>query len=82
MFDKMRTAMQQLQMMQRLMKDEQFKPLITHPKMQAILKDPEFHALVKAQNAGAITARLAPLAQDPELAPLLKKLNPQTLFQS
>ena len=84
MFGKMHDMMKQLQMIQRLMKDEHFKALISHPKVQALLQDPEFQAVIKAQDMAKIGThpKLASLMRDPDVGPLLAKVNPQTLFQA
>ena len=82
MFDKLKGAVNQLQLLQRLMKDEQFKTLMAHPKIQAVLMDQEFQKLVKARDTAKIAAypKFAALLRDPEVAPLLAKLNPQQLL--
>ena len=38
MFGKMQVKVAQFQMMRRLMKDENFKAFIAHPKVRAVLK--------------------------------------------
>ena len=84
MFDALKDKVKQLQMMQRLMKDEQFRALITHPKVQELLKDPEFQRLVSSKEMSKIIAhpKLASLMRDPELAPLLMKLDPKKFLQA
>ncbi len=84
MFGKMQDMMKQMQMIQKLMKDDNFKALISHPKVQALLKDPEFQAVMKSQDTAKIGThpKLASLMRDPEVGPLLAKVNPQTLFQA
>ena len=83
MFDKMKDMMGQFQMMQRLMKDENFRAFMAHPKVQEIFRDPEFQAAIKTKDAQTIMAhpKFAILMRDPELAALMAKLNPATLFQ-
>ena len=78
MFGKMKDMMQQLQMMQKLMKDENFKAFISHPKVQAVMKDPEFQELIKKQDWLKLGThpKLAALMKDPEVAPLMAKLDP------
>ena len=71
----------QMQMVQKLMKDENFKALITHPKMQELLKDPEFLELMKTKDfqKAASNPKLAVLKDDPELLQLISKVKmPQT----
>ena len=78
MFGKMKDMMQQLQMMQKLMKDENFKAFISHQKVQAVMKDPEFQELIKKQDWLKLGThpKLAALMKDPEVAPLMAKLDP------
>ena len=82
MFDQLKNMAGQIQMMQRLMKDENFRALLSHPKMQELLRDPEFQEIVKSKDTARLMSnpKLASLMRDPELTPLLAKLNPQTLF--
>ena len=84
MFDSAKDMMKQLQMMQRLMKDDNFKALMSHPKVQDLFKDQQFLALITSQDMGKIATypKLVALMADPSLAPLFAKINPQTLFQA
>ena len=84
MFDSAKDMMKQLQMMQRLMKDEHFKALMSHPKVQDLFKDQQFLALIKSKDMAKLAAypALVALMRDPELAPLFAKINPATLFQA
>ena len=72
-----------LQALQRLMKDETFRAFLSHPKVQTLLKDPEFLEILKTQDRSKLLThpKFATLAKDPEIAALLAKLNPQSLFQ-
>ena len=83
MFDKMKNQWQQIQMMQKLMKDENFKALISHPKVQAMLQDKDVQEAVKSGDAAKMIGhpKLMALMRDPELAPLLAKLNPQEFLK-
>ncbi len=83
MFDKAKDMMKQMQLMQRLMKDENFKAFISHPKVQALFKDPEFQELIKKQDMGKLQGhpKLMALMRDPEVAPLMAKMDPKTLFE-
>ncbi|HXV27658.1 MAG TPA: hypothetical protein VD913_01700 [bacterium] len=82
MFNKMSNMMEQMKLVQKLMKDENFKAFMSHPKVQEVFRDPEFQEILKSKDSGKIMAhpKLAALMQDPEVAALLSKLNPQNLF--
>ncbi len=75
MFGKFKDMMSQAQMAQQLMKDKNFMAFISHPKVQELLRDPEFQEAVKKQDQSRLLSnpRFAALQQDPELAGLLKK---------
>ena len=83
MFGKMKGMMEQMQMMQRLMQDENFKAFISHPKVQELFKDPTFKEVDKSQDFTRIAAhpRFAAVLRDPEVAALMAKINPQQLLQ-
>ena len=76
MFGKMKDMASQMQMIQRLMKDENFKALIAHPKMQELMKDPDFLELMKTKDMQkAVTnPKLAALKNDPELVQLMSRV--------
>ena len=80
MFKGLQSTWQQLQLFQRLMKDDNVKALLSHPKFQTFMRDPAFQAVVKTKDAAKIAARLAPLRRDPELGPLLSKIDPRTFL--
>ncbi len=82
MFDKMKNAMDPMKLVQRLMKDENFKAFMGHPKVQEVFRDREFQEALKTKDTGKIMThpKLAALMQDPEVASLMSKLNPQSLF--
>lgn len=77
MFGKMKNMMGQMQMMQKLMKDENFKAFMMHPKIQELLKDPEFLEAMKNQDTTTLmnNPKFSALRQDPELAKLAAKMN-------
>ena len=79
MFDRMKGMMGQMQMMQALMKDENFKAFISHPRVQELFRDPEFKEVAGARDFGRIAAhpRFVEVTRDPEVAALLVKINPQ-----
>ena len=77
MFGKMQDMMKQMQTMQKLMKDENFKAFITHPKVQELLRDPEFQTLIKGQDMSKIMThpKFTVFREDPELAAMALKFN-------
>ena len=83
MFEKLQDKWQQLQMLQKLMKDEHFKAFLSHPKVQAAFQDPALQQALKSQDMAKIAGhpKLLALMRDPEVAPLLAKLNPQDLIK-
>ncbi|MCG3176160.1 MAG: hypothetical protein MOGMAGMI_01101 [Candidatus Omnitrophica bacterium] len=83
MFGKMKGMMDQMQMMQRLMKDENFRAFVSHPKVQELFKDPTFKEVAKTQDFMKIAAhpKFAAVLRDPEVAALMAKINPQQLMQ-
>ena len=83
MFDKMKDMMQQMQLMQKLMKDEHFKAFISHPKVQELFKDPQFLELIKQQDMAKLQShpKLMALLRDPEVQPLMAKVDPKVLFE-
>ena len=79
MLGKMGDALNQWKMLQELMKDENFRALISHPKVREVFMDPEFQKLVKENNLAKVTShpRFSSLMSDPEVAQLMLKLKPQ-----
>lgn len=82
MFGKMGDIMKQMQMMQKLMKDENFKAFISHPKMQELIKDPEFMQLMKKQDMPALQKhpRFGAVMRDPEILGLIQKIDVKKLM--
>lgn len=82
MFGKMQSFMQQMQMVNKLMRDENFKAFISHPKIQTIFSDPEFQKSLQTKNPDLMMnhPKLAPLRNDPEIAALLAKVDFQKLI--
>ena len=76
MFGKMKDMMGQMQMIQKMMKDENFKAFMSHPKVQELFKDPEFIAMLKTQDFQKISnhPKFSILREDKELAALAAKL--------
>ena len=78
MFGKMKGMFDQLQMAQKMMKDENFRAFISHPKVQALFGDPEFQAVLKTQDFQKISShpKFCSLQGDPEVAALAAKMTP------
>jgi hypothetical protein len=74
--------MELFQMFQRLMKDEPFRAFLSHPKVQELMKDPEFQEIIKTQDRLRLLKhpRFVSLQADPEVAGLLSRLDFQSLF--
>ena len=79
MFDKFGNMMNQMKMMQQLMKDENFRVLMNNPKVREVFMDPEFQRLVRENDISQTMAnpKFASLMSDPEIRQLISKLNPQ-----
>ena len=84
MFDKMKDMMGQMQMMQQLMQDENFKAFISHPKTQELFRDPEFKEVAQSRDFAKITVhpKSMELARDPELSRLLVKIDLKRFIKS
>lgn len=78
MFGKMKSMMDQLKMAQQLMKDDNFKALMSHPKVQELFKNPDFISAAKSQDFSRLMAdpKFAAILKDPEVLELMKKLKP------
>ena len=78
MLDKIKDLQAGFQLFQQLMKDENFRALLAHPKMQELFRDPEVMELMKAKDFTKllIHPKFAALRQDPELVSLFAKLKP------
>ncbi len=78
MFGKFKDAMNQLKVMQQLMKDENFKTLLSHPKFQELMKDPAFLEAAKGQDMSKLLSnpKFSAVLKDPELAALIAKIKP------
>ena len=84
MFDKMNDLLAQMQMMNELMKDDNFKAFVAHPKVQELFQDPEFKDIAKSRDLAQITShpRFMEMARDPEVARLLVKIDPRRFTKS
>lgn len=69
----------QLQMMHKLMQDENFKAFVSHPKVQELFRDPEFKDVAKSRDFAKISShpKFLEMARDPELSQLLLKIDPK-----
>ena len=78
MFGKFKDAAEQMQMAQKLMKDENFRNFMMHPKVQELLKDPQFQESLKKQDPSQLFnhPKVLALQTDPEIARLAAKLKP------
>ncbi len=83
MFDKMKDALGNMQMMQRMMQDKNFRAFISHPKVQELFRDPEFKEVAKSRDFSkiAVHPKFMELSKDPELSVLLLKINPQNFMK-
>jgi len=79
MFGKMKDFMGQFQMMQNLMKDENFRNFVSHPKVQELFKDEAFKEVAQTKDFSKILSypKFAELMKDPELASMMAKIDPK-----
>ena len=84
MFDKMKDMMGNMQMMQKMMQDPNFRAFVSHPKVQQLFRDPEFKEVAKSRDFAKISAhpKFMELGRDPELAALMLKIDPKSLLNS
>lgn len=82
MFDGLKGMMGQLGLMQKMMKDENFRAFVSHPKVQEVFKDPEFKEIMKTRDFTRILMhpKFASLMRDPEVGQLMTKINPQSFI--
>jgi hypothetical protein len=78
-----KNLMGQFQAMQHLMKDANFKTLLSNPRVQELFKDEKFIQCVQAQDTVGLMAhpKLLTLLQDPELAALMRKVDFQKFMR-
>ena len=83
MFDKMKDMMGQMKMMQELMRDENFKAFIAHPKVQELFRDAEFKLVAGTRDFSKIMGhpKFMELGRDPELSQLLLKIDPKRFIK-
>ena len=84
MFDNMKDMMSQMKMMQELMKDENFKAFISHPKVQELFKDPAFKEVAQTRDFSKITAhpKFMELMKDSQLSQLMLKIDPARFLKN
>ncbi len=82
MFGHLNGMMGNIQMMQKLMRDENFKAFISHPKVQELFKDEEFKEVAKTRDFSKIFShpKFATLMREPELSSLMAKINLQGMI--
>ena len=84
MLDKFKGMADQFKLMQKLMKDEDFRSFMQHPKVQETFKDPEFQEMIRSKDQAQIMGnpKMKILMSDPEVLQLMSKVNFQDLMQS
>ena len=84
MLDKMGDMFKMMQKMQHLMKDENFRNFVSHPKVREVMKDPELQSHMKSQNFSSLMShpKFSSLMRDPEIAQLISKLDLKKLSGS
>ena len=77
MFEKFGNSINQLKMMQELMKDENFRALMSNPKVREVFMDPEFQKLVKENNLSKVIThpKFSIIMSDPDIMQRMSKLN-------
>ena len=75
--------MGQMKMRQELMRDDNFKIFIAHPRVQELFRDPEFKTVAASRDFSKIAAhpKFMELAKDPELSQLLLKMDPKRFIK-
>ena len=83
MLDGMNGMMDQMKMMQDMMRDENFRAFISHPKVQELFRDPEFKLVAGTRDFSKIMEhpKFMELGRDPELSQLLLKIDPKRFIK-
>ena len=83
MFEKFKNMTDQIQMAQKLMKDENFRNFMMHPKVQELFLDEEFKEVARTRDFSKIMShpKFTELMKDPELSNLMIKINPQSFLR-
>ena len=76
MFGKFKNQMDLFKQAAELLKDENVRALMGHPKFQQLMKDPEFQALMRSQQMDKLAShpKFAEVMKDPELGALILKI--------
>lgn len=76
MFESMSQFTDQIQLLQKMMKDENFRKLIDHPKVRQAMQDAEVQEVLKSKNIFKMMdhPKFLAILQDPELTALASKL--------
>ena len=79
MFGNMKNMMGQIQMVTKMMKNENFRALMSHPKVQEVFKDPAVQAAAKGKDPVSMMnhPKMLALMNDPEIRQLFSKLKPE-----
>jgi len=82
MFDGMNDTKQQMELIQKLLKDENFRQLMMHPKFQSLMQDAEFMEAVKSRDKSQIMThpKFVELKDEPGLKDLFTKIDFESFF--
>lgn len=78
MFGNLKDMAGQIQFLGKMMKNENFRALMSHPKVQEVFKDPGFQEIAKTKDSVKMMnhPKMLALMNDPEVKALFSKLNP------
>lgn len=82
MFDHIGKIMGNFQLINRLMKDENFKALMMHPKFRGLMSDSAFQEILKTRDTQKINnhPKMLELMRDAEFKTLISKIDFKTLL--
>ena len=80
MFDDLLKMKGMMGSIQRMLQDENFRKLMSNPKIQALLMDPEFQQVVQSKDYAKMVShpKFSHLMQDPEIKEAFSKMNPES----
>ncbi|MDP3920220.1 MAG: hypothetical protein Q8R76_05390 [Candidatus Omnitrophota bacterium] len=80
MFGAFQSYGEMMKALMQLMKDERFRKLMANPKVQGLLKDPEFLQLAQAKDITKIKdhPKFGSVMNDPEVAELMSRFKERT----